>query len=97
MLLELLLEPAANDAASDAAFVFPICITRFEPVIMINALQLFFQSVDFASEHGRKRYVYTGFADFCFLKRGHFGKEHLAFCFDLGSTKHRSGATYINI
>ena len=38
-----------------------------------------FQSVDFASKHGPKRYVYSGFSDFALPKRVHFGKENMAF------------------
>ena len=38
-----------------------------------------YQSVDFASKHCLKHCVYSGFGDFSFSKRGHFGKENIAF------------------
>ena len=43
-----------------------------------------FQSVDFASKHAPKRYVYNVLAIFCFPKRGHFGKKNMAFLIRFG-------------
>ena len=38
-----------------------------------------FQSVDFASKHAPKRYVYSGFGDFLFSEKGSLWKEKYGF------------------
>ena len=38
-----------------------------------------FQSVDFASKHAPKRYVYSGFGDFLFSEKGSLWKEKYCF------------------